>query len=640
MDNPALTFLYNQAGEREGLADAGIESFRDDPYASCAREAGQNSRDAAVDVYTRPVKMSFNVFQINKDEFPSLSELTAAIGSCKTEASQDRDREFFDKASDVVSAEQIQVLEISDSNTLGLKGPPNEEGSPFHSLVKASGVTVKEGPAPGGSFGIGKNASYAVSDLQMVFYATKYIDDHNKEVFAAQGKVKLVSHTDNTGQKRRATGYWGHPEEFGAVTADSDVPDWMKRESIGTSIFCMGFKETENWASRIVYSLVSNFFTAIYRNEILFEVDNGRIQIDSRNVESLFSATDIIESASNAGHLDDLIFAKQLYHCLNSSHAEEKMVDIPGLGQIKFRVLVEEGMPKRIGFVRNGMLITSNLKYFGEPLQRFPSSQDFVVLVEPNDDHASEFLKRLENPLHNSFSAERINDRSNRAEATKAMKTLVAELRNIIKSIAGIKESDAVALDELSDMFSELGDSTSENDNNPEEVFWDINPRRSRTPPPPGAGGKGNGGLGGGPNGKGEGKDKGKRNRKRKRKRRRIPPEGSSAGLGSLAGKPIQLEDVRNIIKPGMRGSSTSRKIYFTPSEGGVIELKLMATGLMEPEKINITSSDSGTVKLGSVSINATKGERYAIDVSFDESYDGPVELQATLVNQTQEMSA
>lgn len=47
MVEPVLRFLTNEAGEKEGLGDAGIETFRDAPYASCAREAGQNSRDAA-----------------------------------------------------------------------------------------------------------------------------------------------------------------------------------------------------------------------------------------------------------------------------------------------------------------------------------------------------------------------------------------------------------------------------------------------------------------------------------------------------------------------------------------------------------------------------------------------------------------
>ena len=39
-------FPPNLADENEGLGDAGIETFRDAPYASVGRENGQNSNDA------------------------------------------------------------------------------------------------------------------------------------------------------------------------------------------------------------------------------------------------------------------------------------------------------------------------------------------------------------------------------------------------------------------------------------------------------------------------------------------------------------------------------------------------------------------------------------------------------------------
>ena len=140
MTDPILRFLPNEAGEKEGLGDAGIETFRDTPYASCAREAGQNSRDAAKEL---PVRITFDIRRLGHDEFPSYAELREAIEACRAEASQDRETAFFDNAADVIGKARIPVLEIADSNTTGLIGPPDVHGTPFHSLVKASGVTVK-----------------------------------------------------------------------------------------------------------------------------------------------------------------------------------------------------------------------------------------------------------------------------------------------------------------------------------------------------------------------------------------------------------------------------------------------------------------------------------------------------------------
>ena len=45
MKMPGFRFLPNEAGEKECLDDAVIETFFETLYASCAREAGRNSRD-------------------------------------------------------------------------------------------------------------------------------------------------------------------------------------------------------------------------------------------------------------------------------------------------------------------------------------------------------------------------------------------------------------------------------------------------------------------------------------------------------------------------------------------------------------------------------------------------------------------
>src|SRR5690242_4140499 len=141
MSQPKLEFLRNEAGEKEGLADAGIETFRDAPFASAARESGQNSRDAAAGL---PVRMTFNVLPIHHEDFPAHPELVDALRACHEAARQDKETEFFDNALAVASKPAIPVLEIADYNTKGLAGPPDEPGTPFHSLLKATGVSAKE----------------------------------------------------------------------------------------------------------------------------------------------------------------------------------------------------------------------------------------------------------------------------------------------------------------------------------------------------------------------------------------------------------------------------------------------------------------------------------------------------------------
>ena len=622
MVEPVLKFLANEAGEKEGLGDAGIETFRDAPYASCAREAGQNSRDAAKGLPTSSVRMSFNVLQLAPSSFPSHDLLADTIEACGAEAEQDREKEFFSNASKVIGASYIPVLEIADFNTTGLVGPPDKDGTPFHSLVKASGVTAKDTADSGGSFGIGKNASFAVSDLQTVFYATVYKDGEG-EAFAAQGKVKLVSHTAPGGTKHRATGYWGDPVGFRAVTDPALVPDWMKRTETGTSIFCMGFRAAEDWAERMTYSLVSNFFCAVHREEMVFEVDDSRIKINRNTLESLFSKQDIVDAAERTGHQADLTFAAQLYRCLVSDSAEENVLTIPKLGQIRVRVLIEEGMPNRVGFIRNGMLITDTLRHFGHPLQQFRGSRDFVALVEPADLEAGVLLKKLENPAHDGFSAERLPDAAKRADATTAMNQLGRDLREIIKATTGVKHEGSVVLDELGRFFAETGKADTPDDPNaehdPERYTYESNRRKSesqkaRSSAEGDRGGRNQGGKSSGGKGGGSGSGTGH----------------GTGGRGSAGEREqVVLRDIRNVIRSDGSGAATSRELHFTPEASGPIELLVQATGVNAPESLNVTAADAGAPAAGVLIVDVKDGKRCKVTVSFDEPYNGPVELVA-----------
>ena len=593
MTDPVLRFLTNEAGEKEGLGDAGIETFRDTPYASCAREAGQNSRDAAKQL---PVRMTFDIRRLGHHEFPSRSKLSEAIDACMAEASQDRETAFFTNAVEVISQPLIPVLEIADINTTGLTGPPDDHGTPFHSLVKASGVTVKSDAAAGGSFGIGKNASFAVSELQTVFYSSVYEDpESGDEAFAAQGKVKLVSHTGPESQLRRATGYWGDPDGFRAVTDRALVPDWMGRSAVGTSIFCMGFRESKDWAERITYSLVSNFFCAVHREAMVFEVNDREIRVSRNTLEHLLEREDVKRAAENTGHLADLEFAGQLYRCLVSETAEEKVLNLDsGLGRVCVRILVAEGMPRRVGFIRNGMLITDNLRHFGQPLARFPGSRDFVALVEPHDTNAGVLLKQLENPAHDGFSAERIPDQAKRFGATVAMSKLGREIRETIRGVTSVRHEGAVVLDELGRYFAEPGQADAEPDpsaeHDPEKYTYSSHRRerrRTRAPTPSGGQEGGHSGTGtgsGGQNGGGAGRGVGT----------------GSGGRGARGDRDtIRLGDVRNRIRKGDDGMPVSRELYFTPDTGGLIEIAVQATGVNVAERLRVVGADRGGERIG-----------------------------------------
>lgn len=614
MSTQTLEFLKNEAGEQEGLSDAGIETFRDDPYASCAREAGQNSRDAGLN-NGAPVRMTFDLTQEPCRNLPFYDSLAAALDCCRRQAHAEKEKEFFKNACSVVSQDTIPVLKISDYNTKGLTGPPEKIGSVFNSLLKSSGISTKDSETSGGSYGIGKNATFAVSDLQTVMYSTLYIGDQGRECFSAQGKVKLVSHVDENGVRRRATGYWGHPKEFCAITEQSLAPAWMKRSEIGTSILSVGFRECPKWAERMTYSLVSNFFVAIQKNEMEFEVDSGRIKINSNTLEGLLSRQDIKDAAEESGHLSELEFARQLYRCLVSEAATEEVIDIPDLGKLNVRILTEVDMPRRVGFVRNGMLITDNLRNFGHAFSssRF-SGTDFIALIQPWDESSGKLLKKLENPAHNAFSAERISTPESRRSAERAMRSLGKKLRQMITTSTTVHAEDSLVLDELGKFFAYQGKSDSETDplaeNDPETYTYSAT--RTSTQRNNSATKEARGNSRGGNGGKGE-QRKGRGN------------TGGSATEKSSRRTTVNLVDVRNRLG----GTAKTRYLYFSAPVSGRLELKIQATGVNAPELLHPVKVETAIIKNGTIRVDVLEGQRTAISIEFDEAYDGPLEVEA-----------
>jgi hypothetical protein len=615
---PDLQFLANDADEVEGLSDAGIETFRDNPYASIARECGQNSNDAAV---TRPVVVSYDLITIPSAELPGLQKLGRAIDSClrmAVDRGDEKTKDFFRQAKKVCSQTNFKCLRVADRNTTGLTGPC-KPGTPFHSLLKAAGVSTKDKETSSGSFGIGKNAAFAVSDLQTVFYSTIYTEPSSgKSEFLAQGKVKLISHLDDSGRPRRATGYWGIPGGFLPVRNPRLVPEWLRRSEVGTSVFTVGFREVLHWEYRMTYSLVANFFIAVKRESMRFEINNASIRVDASNIQKFLDDFHVEQAAVEDDQLEELQFARDLYACLTSDGTTETIVEIKNLGRISVRVLIREGLPKRVAFIRNGMMITDNLKHFGDKFSRFAMYRDFVALVEPLDDVGSKLFKDLENPRHDELSAERIPDPVKKAAAKRAMTQLAGEIRNIIKSQTLAAPQDEIALDEMSEFFSDggRGDVPPPADAEDDLSTITYKPMKIKKLPParphgPGAdGGAGEDGDKGGETGGGP-----------------LPGKGEGAGGSGSHGKVQQMNFEAVRYTRTQKNNSRERTIFFTPTASGIAKVTLEASGLNEKEKLRVVKTELGRLVNGELLLPLNEGERTSIRVELSENYDGPIEM-------------
>lgn len=607
-------FQPNLADEDEGLANAGIETFRDAPYSGIARECGQNSLDAAsvVDGSASQVLLRFSSREVATSSVPGQDSLRHAMERCLAAANirdDDKERDFFRRAKRLLTAPSIEILQIGDTGTVGLRGPA-ERGKPFHALVKSSGVSNKADNSSGGSFGIGKNAAYAISALRTVFYSTIYDQDQ----FLAQGKTILVSHSDAQGNPLKATGYWG-ADGFKPVRDRSEVPSWLDLDQQGTTVTAIGFVGTETWRHQVAESLVRNFFAAINRETIAFDVD-GQIKIGAASLEELFEDESVRSAAESGGHLDDLRFSRDLYKCLQSKDAIQVEEHFEHLGRVRLRLLVQDGLPKRIAILRNGMYITDNLQHFGDKFARFALQRDFVAVLEPVDSATSAVIRELENPRHDELSHERIEDRKRQSQVRSAFRKLIAWLRDVIKSKTTTPPENTIVLDEMNQFFA--SPSTAESMANSENS--DADPERPKLTPVdvkkktrgPALGGSDGGGGGTKRNRDDGGRTSGDRE------------GGGKGGRGRRGAGAIQITGLRNQVSDSNR---RIRKFAFTPKEDARVVVEVLATGMSDTVPLSVRTFDGQMVKGRGPTLEVRKDERISHEIELFLDYEGPVEL-------------
>lgn len=614
-------FPRNDADEDEGLANAGIEFFRDSPYSGIARECGQNSLDAAENdpatCRNQQVVLEFNKIVVDRDSIPAISQLKGALDACMYRAharSEEKEKDFFSRAVKLLAEPRVDVLQISDSGTKGLRGP-SQQGTPFHALVKASGVSEKADKSSGGSFGIGKNAAYAVSAIRTVFYSTWY-PTLEKDIFLCQGKTILASHQGENGQPYRAAGYWGS-NNFQPIESLAAVPHWLQRSVQGTTVSALGFVGGVQWQYQVTESLIRNFFAAINREMISFHVDRSVI-INSQTIGDLFNDENVISAGDAHGHGEDLRFSKSLHECLTSPDALIFEHEFDGLGEMRLRILVRDGLPKRIALLRNGMYITDSLQHFGDKLARFALQKDFVAIIEPINKDTGHIIRSLENPRHDELSPERIEIPTQQRRVKAAFKKLISWLRAVIRDETMTASENEVLLDELNQFFASpektqpMPDANSIDDD-PAKII--IRPLGSRLARPVGTGSDGSDGGSGGDkkNTAGNGRTSG-------------GGAGSgSGGTGNRGGRVVPIADVRNQIT-GV-SSRRCRRLHFTPGDSGVAEIRIYAPGVASREQLRIRSVDGFEVVSRIPQISIQNGERCSMEIEFFVEYDGPIEV-------------
>ncbi len=622
----------DQSDQWDGFNEPGIEHFAGSPITHLAREVNQNSYDSASDGSV--VKVSMRLIQIETSEIPNLEEFRKTIRLCREAASKESSKavQFFETAALELSKSKISVLEISDYQTHGMRGP-SENGTPFYAFMKAKGQSRKESDTATGSFGIGKFAPYAVSKLRTVFVSTVFEDDHGGFHQLTQGKSILMSHDENSDRKQ-GTGFWGVKDRCQPVAGiSSALPSWIQRanneqelkNSKGTKLTILGFDTAAGWQESLATSVAENFFGAIHAGKLEVNID-GKYVLDKSSISEFFKSSEVravIEKHKNEPEQFDNC-NKYLLALEDGPEVITEESEMTHLGLCQLRILLDEGLPKKVCVLRNGMFISDSLSIAG--LKSFSDFKEFVAVVECKNRKGVELLRAMEPPRHDDFEPERLPTKEDQKKGAKALKDLASWVREMLKRHAKNPVSEVTTLDELKEYFADEsgeGEGKGSEEINPlGKIIIRLKPLKLKANAVKtsqdnldgvgendGEGGGGGTGSGGGDGLGGAGTGDG----------------GTGPGSGTNTPNPgVEIDNVRAIVV-----DKKSRRISFTPTKTGSISIGAFEAGADSDYEVPIISSDVGSVAEGKVILNAVKNNRLTLSVELSENFSGALKVVA-----------
>lgn len=410
----AWKFGPNPMGETEGPNyAAGIASFSNDRTGSLVREFLQNSIDAHDSSDSKPVEVTFDLMDLDVEHLDMSGLEDALHASIKSSDNDDRHCKQFRRGlktlKDAKKSGHIETLVVTDANTTGASDA-NGKQDKWHSLVKSVGIGRKDTLDSGGSFGVGKHAAFASTDLRTVFYSTAYRANGGKSGLEHRfsGKAILVSH-EIGGESFRATG-WLEQES----AQSHAVPDDFRLNSPGTRIAIPGFQK-KGWEKEARETLIAQFFHAIVRKNLVVRIKNETV--DAQSIDQF------------ASDMDDK--AKKMISVSRSEVVASTTIE--GIGDVNLRIQVDhdriDPQLKVVAIVRDaGMMITDRLG----SMKLSPSQQmirvnrrclGFVAVVECLTHGSKSLLREAEGPSHDEFSPDHA-DESEREKVRRALRKL------------------------------------------------------------------------------------------------------------------------------------------------------------------------------------------------------------------------
>ena len=495
--------------------------------------------------YDTPVKIEYQLKTLDTKHFPGVDDLKRHIQMCVAVSDTKDEKNFYQKALENINKEKIEVLQISDFNTVGLKFDETLKKAklnkqPWLSVLKGSAISSKDtsNTANLGSHGKGKFSCFLLTDLRTVFYQSRIQDDKlyfsSKETMVERmfgSRSIFMEHNDPNDEDDvyNNIGFYctdydegDGGKEYPVPVRNSDISNFfgVNEGETGLDIFIVGSMLSDNyanWKNEFIAALLSKFHVAIARDEFVAIVDGK--EINSKSMKEIFAdktmEVDDKQALKEAKWLFELDSRKKPYTGSRPTVISDKLKGIPKFGDFEIKIMINDdednlmaelGKAKIVGWYRDGMYVTKHPSLRAKNYQFPREYPGFVASVNCLSPRGNEILRSLENPTHSDFfiPPDKVEQYKDACEAL---------MSNVRKKIAEMIDAqyegvDGESLPELDRIYAGVGRNEKQSRKGDKDISsqspagtsneTDINPeteeiketgiyvRRSNYPKPPG----------------------------------------------------------------------------------------------------------------------------------------------------------
>lgn len=419
-------FPKADGGQIRGCNSGDTELFRKYPYQLFGREILQNSIDVGVSD-EEPVRVVFDEFEIDTKDIPGYEDYLKQVELCIKyfEFSQDN-KKYCEDIKTFLLKPKTKILRISDFNTSGLRGIERTslDNNNFLAITKGTGISIKPGVVSAGSKGVGKNAAINLSNIRMVFYATKTIDGYEGSLGVSELITGYISE-DEANKKGAYTQGSGYFEDSNneiniidkVIKFKSDYKD--RDENTGTDIYIVGFDGEEGWEREVINSALDSFMATFVYRKLEIEINGTLITRDT--LENIVSSN-LIYDKNKA----NIISQYRLLTGVSGVHTYDIDTEY---GTLDLMILPYGKSEEHLAthcctMIRHPLMKIKNFD-LGKNIQA-------SALCIIRDDTLGKQLRSIENAQHNDWETKRFKDVSVRKEFNAILNYICDEINRYV----------------------------------------------------------------------------------------------------------------------------------------------------------------------------------------------------------------